>query len=285
MRCTPVFCCWTSVFILYVNDLPSYVSSDAKLFADNTAIFERLPGSNVNAVTQSVTFGDIWMKANKLKCNINKSKSVISATSSSLLDLFQLDIVIKAHLNNCEVGIYECLSFKDQIHNLKTKLLFCNYIVLHSKALLTRTQLLIYYRTYVEPILQYGVLVYSCTAYCNLHEIFNVQKRMIRSICFLPKHANVTDYLSEHELPTVYEVHIRELFKFVLTCIREEDSHKSLNENKIPKVFKYSLRSMDRLESSVPFGYSKKFNHSLAKRIPKFYKNLSTNGILPDIST
>ena len=47
----------------------------------------------------------------------------------------------------------------------------------------------------------------------------------------------------------------------------------------------YSLRSMDRLESSVPFGNTKKFNHSLAKRVPKLVNNLSRNGILPDNST
>ena len=42
---------------------------------------------------------------------------------------------------------------------------------------------------------------------------------------------------------------------------------------------------MDRLESSVPFGNTKKFNHSFATRIPKLYNNLSRNGILPDNST
>ena len=42
---------------------------------------------------------------------------------------------------------------------------------------------------------------------------------------------------------------------------------------------------MDRLESLVPFGNTKKFNHSLAKRIPKLYNNLSRNGIFPDNST
>ena len=69
--------------------------------------------------------------------------------------------------------------------------------------------------------------------------------------------------MTEHELPTVYELHIYELFKFVLTCIREEHSHKSLNEMLTPQNFNYSLRSMVRLESSVPFGNTKKFNHSL----------------------
>ena len=74
-------------FILYVNDLTSHVSSDVKLFADDTIIFERLPGSNVHAITQSVTFVDTWMKTNKMKCNVENSKAAIFSTSSSSLDL------------------------------------------------------------------------------------------------------------------------------------------------------------------------------------------------------
>ena len=44
---------------------------------------------------------------------------------------------------------------------------------------------------------------------------------------------------------------------------------------------------MARLESSVSFGNTKKFNHSLAKRIPNLYNNLSRNeiGALPYNST
>ena len=91
--------------------------------------------------------------------------------------------------------------------------------------------------------------------------------------------------MTEHELPTVYELYIYELFKFVLTCIREEHLHKSLNKMLTPQNFNYSLRSMDRLESSVPFGNTKKFYHSLATQIPKLYNNLSRNGILLDNET
>ena len=166
----------------------------------------------------------------------------------------------------------------------KTDLFFCNYIVSRTRALFIRTQLLTYYRTHVKPIVQYGVPVHGCTAYSNLHEIFKVQKRIIQSICFLSKYANVTDYVTENELPTAYELHIFELFEFVLTCIREEHSRKSLNELLTPQNCIYCLRSVARLESSGPCGNTKKLNHSLAKRIPNLCNNLSRNGILVDNS-
>ena len=56
------------LFILYVNDLPSFVNSDVKLFADDTTIFGKLPGLDFNAIIHSINLDT------KLKCNVQKSK-------------------------------------------------------------------------------------------------------------------------------------------------------------------------------------------------------------------
>ena len=58
----------------------------------------------------------------------------------------------------------------------------------------------------------------------------------------------------------------------VLYCIREEHPHDSLNRMLTAPNFHYSVRSVDRQESTVPFGNTKTFNHSLAKRVPELYK-------------
>ena len=46
----------------------------------------------------------------------------------------------------------------------------------------------------------------------------------------------------------------------------------------------YFLRSSSRHQSAVPLGSSKKFDHSLAKRVPAFHK-LTQIGILPRKAT
>ena len=273
------------LFILYVNDLPSFVNSDVKLFADDTTIFERIPSFDLNLITRSINLVDTWMKGNKLKCNVDKSKAVIFAKNAPVLSFGNLNITIQSHLKYLGIEIDDSLTFKDHVHKIKSKLLFCNYIVLRTRTLLTRTQLFAYYRTHVKPIVQYGVLVYACTAYSNLSDIFKVQKRIIRSICFLPKYGSVSDIMSQNELPTVYELHVYELLKFVLCCIRQEHSHDFLNSILSEIDIKYCLRSVSRHQSAVPFGSRKKFNHSLAKRVPKFYNKLTQIGILPEKST
>ena len=128
-------------------------------------------------------------------------------------------------------------------------------------------------------------MVNACTAYSNLKEFFKVQKRIIRSICFLPKYASVSDLMYRNELPTVYELHYYELLKFVLCCIRQEHSHDFLNGFLTKIDTKYFLRSSSRHQSAVPLGSSKKFDHSLAKRVPELYNKLSKIGVLPRKST
>ena len=172
-----------------------------------------------------------------------KSKAVLFTKNALALDFGNLNITVQPHLKYLGIEIDVCLTFKDHVHKVKSKLHFCNYIVLRTRSLLTRSQLFAYYRTHVKPIVQYGVLVYACTAYCNLNEIFKDQKRIIRSICFLPKNASVSDLMYQNELPTDYELHVYELLNIVLCCIRQKHSHDFLNSFSTEIDVKCFLRS------------------------------------------
>ena len=240
-----------------------------KLFADDTTIFEKLPRFDFNAIIHSINLVETWMKGNKLKCNVGKLKAVLFTTNALAPNFGNLNITVQPHLKYLGIEIVECLTFKDDVHKVKSHLLVCYYIVLRTRSLLTRSQLLAYYQTHVKPIVLYGVLVYACTAYSNLNEIFKVQKRIIRSICFLPKYASVSDLMYQNELATVYELNLYELLKLVLCCIRQEHLHDFLNSFLTEIDTKYFLRSSSRHQSAVRLGSSKKFDHSLAKRVPE----------------
>ena len=116
------------VFILYVNDLPSFVNSDVELFADDTTIFEKLPRFNFNAIIQSINLVEPWMKGNTLKCNVEKSKAVLFTKNALEPNFENLNITVQPHLKYLGIEIHECLTFKDHVHKVKSKLLFCNYM-------------------------------------------------------------------------------------------------------------------------------------------------------------
>ena len=174
-------------FIIYVNDLPSCADSNFNLFADNTTILEKMPSFDLTRLNGSMEKIDRWMKENKLKYIVDKSKAVVFGNNvPSELSFEVHKYLIKPQLNYLCNIIDEMLTFSDHCARVKNKLLICNYTVLRARKLLTRSQLLSYYKTHVNPIVQYGVLIYGCTSNSNLDPILKIQKRIVRSICFLP---------------------------------------------------------------------------------------------------
>ena len=80
------------LFLLYVNDLTKSVQSHVTLFADDTNIFDRMEDDGTNNLDNTLSIVNTWMKSNKLKCNLDKSKAVISGESSQteIFDKFDL---------------------------------------------------------------------------------------------------------------------------------------------------------------------------------------------------
>ena len=139
----------------------------------------------------------------------------------------ELELNVKSSLKYLGVIIDENLSFRNHVDSVKNKLLYQNYILLRVRQLLTREQMLLYYRTRVNPIIQYGVLVYGCAPFSNLQPIHRTQRRIMRTIFFLPKFANVQHLMASHELPTVYELHIYELINLIINAICEKHQYLS----------------------------------------------------------
>ena len=179
--------------------------------------------------------------------------------------------------------IDEKLTFKDHVAKVKGKLQYCNYIILRTRQFLTRSQLLFFYKTHVIHIVQYGVLVYGCTSYSNLDPIHKLQKRIVRSICFLCKYASVSEYMVENELPTVYELHLYELLKFISKSVRNEHFHEPFNKLLLPLNLSYNFRSVKRNAAQVPFSTTKKHEHSLSKIIPELYNRFILTSLLPNV--
>ena len=145
------------------------------------------------------------MMSKKLKCNLDKSKLVCFGDKSESIGFDNLSLSRKSHLKYLGVLIDEQLNFKEHINKVKSKL-FCNYTILRTRRLLSKEQLLMYYKLHIKPTIQYGILVYGCTAYSSLQPIMRLQKRILRSIFFLSKFESVRDLMIHHGLTTVYEL-------------------------------------------------------------------------------
>ena len=175
------------------------------------------------------------------------------------------------------------LRFKNQVEKIKRKLQF--YTALRTRRYLKRSQLLVYYRMYVKPIVQYGVLVYGCTAFSNLLPIWHLQKRIWRNIYHMPKHTNVDQVMSENGLETVYELHVDELLKFILKSMTTGHESQLLNEilRKEEGII-YGLTKPPETLALIPITRTRDDEHSHKFRVPTLFNKLNSWGIFPDQS-
>ena len=130
--------------------------------------------------------------------------------------------------------------------------------------------------------MQYGVLVYGCTAFSNLQPILSLQKRIIRNIYHLPKYTNVDQLMSENGLETVYELHVYELLKFILKSMTTGHESQLLNEILRKEGINYGLRKPPEPFALIPIIRAKVGEHSLKFRVPTLFNKLNSWGVFSD---
>ena len=83
------------LFLLYVNDMPSSVTCDLMLYADDSALI--VAGRNVCEIEQRLSQEMIslstWLESNKLSLHLGKTESILFATKRKLKRISKMNIV------------------------------------------------------------------------------------------------------------------------------------------------------------------------------------------------
>ena len=87
-----------------------------------------------------------------------------------------------------------------------------------------------HYKSYINPVILYGILVYGCTTKTTLDPVFKLQKKLIR-IIFNKKRDFHSEILFEKaNVPNIYDLYSRELMKFsLLAAIKNTSSYTVTN--------------------------------------------------------
>ena len=206
------------MFLIYINDLPHAVfNSSVTLFADDTAIVKNPLASN-EEFQKDIERVDHWMKYNKVTVKATKSKLLRFCSAKDDISLkFSDDFLIS--VDSCKyLGIWldNKLSFRQHIEYIRKKMnKFCA-IVYKLRDVMTINQLINYYKMYVQPVLQYGILIYGCVKKSNLYVIHKSQKRFFRIVFRKRYRDSISDKLEKLKIASVFELHIYELFKRVV---------------------------------------------------------------------
>ena len=75
-RCSPGFNSWAIIFLVYINDICSNLSTNVKLFADNTSLFSLVNDANkpFENLSNDLCVISNWAYQWKMSFNLDRSK-------------------------------------------------------------------------------------------------------------------------------------------------------------------------------------------------------------------
>ena len=130
---------------------------------------------------------------------------------------------------------------------------------------MTKSQLILYNQLPVKPIIEYGVLSCGCTSNTTLQTIHSLQKKLLKYISFLPRYASVESLMIQYTIASAYELHVSELFKFIVVCLRKDHSVEQFNN--IQETSRHvHLQSGSRV--ALPTSKTEKSQRYFTRRVP-----------------
>ena len=168
------------------NNMPlSCDQLDVLLFADDTNVtamgkLDAQAGNHIRRLNQ-------WLNSNKLVLNIDKTIQLNIKITNASLSRFQFDSSngkFEAVCKYLGVLIDRESSFCVHVDLVKTNLSKQCGIVTKLRHYVQTTQRLQVYKSNINLVLQYGVLVYGCYSFTSLTEFHKLQKKMLKLILF-----------------------------------------------------------------------------------------------------
>ena len=212
------------LFLIYINDIGNSNKLNFLSFADDTTVY--LSGQNYTHLIRDFKhwikqYIYIWLCANRLSLNVNKTKYIIFNYTHS-----HNSYATNLHINNIPLtqvgtnfqeqtiqflGIYidEKLSWKRNISQICSKMARSIFFINKVKNILPTSALKILYYALVHCHIIYGIMVWGGAQ--TINKICILQKRAIRTIC-KHKYRDHTEPLFKKEnilkINDVFKLHV-----------------------------------------------------------------------------
>jgi len=266
------------LFIIFINDLCNLpLFGKIITYADDTVL---IYSGKTKILLNEMIKSDLdkiknWFLANDLVINSDKTKYI----NFNLMPDHANDLVIKYHIlcqetdSNCNcpliskvenikyLGLFVDQSFKWNYHVKKVndKLRFFIYAFYHLKKFLSSSFLKQIYFSWVQSIIQYGILSWGGDYFNNIKPLLNTQKRLIKIITFKTE-------ISENLFLNARKLYIYNILIYL---------YKNRSVCKIKEPVSYSLRNKFIYE--IPKLNREIFRKSFAYLAPKIYNSLPEN--------
>lgn len=208
-----------TLFLIYINDLcsslkhckPILYADDTNLFYKHTNLSLELPKIN-----EDLQLLKTWCHNNKLTLNLDKTCYILIKNRQNPFhlpqDSIRLDDTALAESKNIKflgITVDQNLSFKTHIANLVVKIRPYIGLLYRCAPFLPRPILLLIYNSYINSALSYCVEAYGTANVTTLHQLFILQKRIVRIISSVPFYSHTASLFSTLNILSIYK-----LFKF-----------------------------------------------------------------------
>ena len=173
------------LFIIYVNDIRQQCScSTITLYADDTALQPKKSANEILFQSDIDNIG-LYLSDNKLTLNVEKTINLNFGfkTMMNVLRLNNATLKKSNEVKYLSVLLDNKLDFKKHINSIAAKLTKFTGLFYKLRFILSINQLVLVYKSFVQPVIQYGVLIYGTASKTSL-KFIEVKIKQISRIIF-----------------------------------------------------------------------------------------------------
>ena len=159
------------LFLIYINDLPNRLKSNAKLFADDTSLFTIVKDKNesANILNNDLSLISRWAYDWKMLFNPDPKKpthEVIfsrkkQSQSHPTISLNNIPVERASYQKHLGIILDEKLNFKQHVDNAILKINKGISVIKKLRYSLPRKSLVTIYKAFLRPLIDYGDIIYD----------------------------------------------------------------------------------------------------------------------------
>ena len=205
------------LFLLFINDLPLYTSNvSTDLYADDTTLY--CVHNSQSAIEQSLQFAlnelHLWCKNNGMVLKSAKTKVMFVKTSQKRqklnndnLKLFYNYETLQTIKSDKILGVFvdNNLSWSEHVKHLTKKIASYIWLLSKIKTFLSQEHHVQFYKSYIQPHIDFCNIVWGSTSETNKLKIFRLQKRACRVILDYNIEGDSQDAMRSLKIQSIYD--------------------------------------------------------------------------------
>lgn len=224
------------LFLIYMNNLHiHYIHTSLYMFADDTALLVegKTWESTFENASETLKFVSKWFSENHLTLNTKKTKVLVYGQNRNYIT--EMNPKLYLHPPKCHDTILSCtcdhidiveqhkylgvildhdLNWRPHIDYVKNKLKKYVFIFYNIRNILPRAVLKEIYRSMVQSILQFGIVVWGGTYVTHLNKLVVLQKTILKIIHSLPRLTPSSEVYDRAKVYTVRQLFVKQLLLY-----------------------------------------------------------------------